>query len=78
MFKQDTSNKQSIRVEAEVQTTPGIEYRKIIEETEDMEKTVRYEAKYEPPKPRYEGDMLRGFRHGKGKYYFEDGGYYDG
>lgn len=28
--------------------------------------------------PKYEGNTLRGFRHGYGKYTFEDGGYYEG
>lgn len=28
--------------------------------------------------PKYEGSTLKGFRHGKGKYTFEDGSYYEG
>lgn len=28
--------------------------------------------------PKYEGETLKGFRHGYGKYTFEDGSYYDG
>jgi hypothetical protein len=28
--------------------------------------------------PKYEGETLKGFRHGYGKYTFEDGSYYEG
>jgi hypothetical protein len=47
---------------------------------EESFKTIKinYDAAKMTAHPRYEGETLRGFRHGFGKYYFEDGGYYEG
>jgi hypothetical protein len=47
---------------------------------EETSKTIKliYDRPKTKVQPRYEGEILRGFRHGIGRYYFEDGGYYEG
>ena len=43
-----------------------------------MEVQPQYVVEHFKVGSKYEGYKLNGIRHGKGKFYYQDGGYYDG